>query len=607
MNRDFRIALVPGAKQDELQLVLYGIGYAETGKPLEMARVFFTPQVEEIDPPPPKLVEIDTSMLGELRGEEGKRKVESAIKLVSDWLLGNDVSLALETLIGNLPPDSQVRIIFSSDKRLRPVFDLTKVPVELIRPKGVDIPFAINPKVASILHLLDEVGVGQSAASSLDWPLRVLIVRSNPKDLGLAVPEATPLRNKIRTLGDKLGVGAVEVDVISSELAVGKSATWDAFTNQLKDQEPYDIVIYLGHGSLKEEGAEFIGCLQFEDSGGYHDPIPAYNIVVPFENKPVPVVLLIACQTADQVVDDEHKKLHAANMPQWIRGSQGVAQALINSPQSGTQLVVGMRYKLDTEDASRFLENFFDSLLQNTPGNVEAAVHLARQQLKTKSRFPAAFSAPVVFRRLRGPDLDEPLFRFIASKKYVPTTCQGPEGDWTAREILWTDLKELPWGQRSEESKGQAQKMLRLFEDRLIQNAVAKAALVLPESILGLPGEKKTLLVKLHGSLDDPYLTKLSGQLLFDREDIFIEKVQPSPELKGAGYKALTETGVRQVDFSIEPIDTPKVLQNVTLFEVKLVMSSSFNHWSHVRISGLQTTPQKVVCPGINAIVVPPP
>ena len=607
MNRDFRIALVPGAKEDEVQLVLYGIGYAEAGKPLDITRMLFTPQIEEIDPPPPKLVDIDPSILGELRGEEGKRKVESAIKLVSDWVLGTDVSLALETLIGNLPPDSQVRIIFSADKRLRPIFDLTKVPVELIRPKGVDIPFAINPKVASILHLLDEVGVGQSAASSLDWPLRVLIVRSNPTDLGLAVPEATPLRNKILNLGDKFGGGAVVVDVISSEATVGTPATWDAFTKKLNDQEPYDIVIYLGHGSLEEEGAELIGCLQFEDSGGRHDPIPAYNIVVPLENKPVPVVLLIACQTSDQVVEDKYKKLHAANMPRWIRGSQGVAQALINSPQSGTQLVVGMRYKLDTEDAVRFLESFFDSLLQNTPGNVEAAVHLARQELKTKSRFPAAFSAPVVFRRLRGPDVDEPLFRFIANKKYVATTCQGPEGDWTAREILWTDLKELPWGQRSEESKGQAQRMLKLFEDRLIQNAVAKAALILPESILGLPGEKTILRVKLHGSLGEANLTKLSGQLLFDREDISIDKVQASPELKAAGYKALTEIGTRQVDFSIEPTAEPKALQNVTLFEVTLIMGSSFNHWSHVRISGIQTKPQKVVCPGMNAIVVPPP
>jgi len=607
MNKDFKISLVPGAKEGELQIILYSIGYPDAGMPLDTSRTPFIARIEEIDPPPPRIVDIDPTVLGELRGEEGKRKVESAMMLVSDWLLGTDVSIALNTLIGNLPDQAQLRIIFSADKRLRNNFDLTKVPVELIRPKGIDTPFAINPKVASILHLLDEVGVGQSAASSLDWPLRVLLVRSNPKDLGLAVPEATPLRDRILSLGDTCGIGAVVVDVISSEAAVGKPAIWDTFTKQLNDaQDPYDIVIYLGHGSLKEEGGEFVGCLQFEDGGDGHKAIPAYHIVVPFQNKPVPVVLLIACQTSDQV-EEKFKKLHADNMPEWIRGSQGVAQALINSLQSGTQLVVGMRYKLDTEDAELFLKSFFDSLLRNAPGNVEAAVHLARRELKTKSRFPAAFSAPVVFRRLRGPDLDEPLFAFIGKKNYVQTICQGPEGDWNAREIPWDDLKELPWGQRSEDSKNRALRVLKLFDDRLIQIAVANSPLILPESILGLPGQRKTLAVKLYGSLGEPNLTQLKAQLLFDREDILIEKTKTSEELKAAGYKVLAESEDRLVDFSIEPVADPKPLQNLTLFEVTLQIGPSFNQWSKVRISGIQTTPQKRVCPGINAIIVPPP
>jgi CHAT domain-containing protein len=607
MNRDFQIALMPGVKEGELQIVLFSHGYPETGSPIETARKIFIPQIEEIDPPPPKIVDIDPSILGELRGDEGKLKVESAIKLVSDWVLGTDVRLALDTLIANLPDDTQVRIIFSADKRLRTIFDLTKVPVELIRPRGVDTPFAINPKVASILHLLDEVGVGHIPASALDWPLRVLIMRSNPKDLGSAVPEANPVRNNILGLGAKIGAGAVVVDVISSEPAVGRQATWEEFTKQLNEnQDPYDIVIYLGHGSLKEEGGETIGCLQFEDGEGHKD-IPAYNIVVPFQNKPVPVVLLVACQTADQELDEKFKNLHAAKMPQWIRGSQGVAQALINSLQSGTQLAVGMRYKLDTEDATRFLENFFDSLLRATPGNVEAAVHLARRALKTNSRFPAAFSAPVIFRRLRGPDLDEPLFAFIAKKKYVSTTCQGPEGDWKTREIMWDDLKELPWGQRTKDSTDQALKFLKLIEDRLIQGAVEKAALILPDAVLSLPGEKKSFAVKLHGTLGDTSITKLSGQLLFDREDIIIEKVQASPELKASGYKVLSEIGARIIDFSIEPSGEPRALKNLTLFDVNLEIGPSFNLWSYISVSGIQTAPQKIICPGINAIIVPPP
>jgi hypothetical protein len=604
MNRDFRISLVPGTKEGELQVVLYSQGYPEAGNPIETARTMFTGQVE-VGPPPPEIVDI--SVLGELRGSDGRAKVESAIKLVSQWVLGNDVRLALETLIANLPDDTKVRIIFSSDKRLRSIFDLTNVPVELMSPKGVDTPFAINPKVASILHLLDDVGAGRTPPGALDWPLRVLIVRSNPQDLGLAVPEAIPVAKKILGLGETKGSGAVVVDVISSEPAVGKPATWENFRKQLtKNLDPYDIVIYLGHGSLKEEGGETIGCLQFEDGVGHTD-MTASDIIVPFLNKPVPVVLLVACQTADQVVDSKYQNLHKMKMPDWIRGSQGVAQALINSVQSGTQLVVGMRYRLDTKDAISFLENFFDSLLRATPGNVEAAVHLARQVLKTSSRFPAAFSGPMVFRSLRGPDQDEPLFAFIANKTYVPTLCQGPLGDWTAREVFWDELKDFSWSQRPKESRDLAFKYLNLTEERLVRGAVANAALILPDFLVGLPGEKLTFSVKLHGSLGETGVSELTGQLLFKREDTVIEKVEPSPELNANGYKLLSGIGKGLVDFTIKPTGDPTVLQNLTLFNVTIQIGQSFNLWFSTSVSGIQTVPKKIVCPGANAIIIPPP
>jgi len=608
MNRDLRIAFVP-ADEGKLQIVLYGRGYPANGRNLKM-REIFTLQVEEIDPPPSKFIELDPAMLGDLYDDEGKRKVNSATDLISNWLLNPDFSGILDTIIGDLQDNAQVRLIFSADKRLRNTFDLTKVPVELMRPEGVDIPFAINPKVAAILHLLDEVGSGQIPASSLDWPLRILIVRSNPKDLGLAVPDAVPVRDKILKLGEKYGPGAVVIDVISSEPAVGKAATWDNFTEQLhKSQDPYDIVIYLGHGSLKEEAGESVGCLQLEEGAGHKD-IPAYDIVVPFQNKSVPIVLLIACQTADQV-EDKYKSLHKEKMSYWLRGSQGVAQALINSLQSGTQLVVGMRYRLDTADALRFLDSFFESLLKHAPGNIEAAVHMARRELKTKSRFPAAFSAPVIFRRLRAPEPearpDEPLLPFIAEKKYIPTTCQGPVGDWKARYILLDDLKELPWGSRSAESKERAWNVLKKFEERLIQNAVEIAPLILPDTIVSLPGDTHTLAVKLWGTLSTDRMEKLSGQILFDREDIVIQPPQPSPELEANGYTLLTGVKERVVTFSIEPKENAQGLQNLTLMNIPLQMGQSFNVWFTVSISGIQTEPQKIICPGVGVVIIPPP
>src|SRR5215208_7106424 len=114
-------------------------------------------------------------------------------------------------------------------------------------------------------------------------------------------------------------------------------------------------------------------------------------------------------------------------MSDWLRGSRGVAQALISSIETRTQLVVGMRYRLDASDATLFLDSFFDSLLRVNRGNVEGAVHSARRTLRQHSRFPAAFSSPVIFRR---PHADageeEPLLSFIATKEFVSTTCQSP-------------------------------------------------------------------------------------------------------------------------------------------------------------------------------------
>jgi hypothetical protein len=605
MIRDFLITFRRD-KDGKVQLVLYPDRLKSTEvRTMKTPRDIFNLEVEQ-RMPPPAYIPFEASRLGELRDndeDDGRWIVQSAGDRVSQWLLGEDVKETLAGILSALPEDQKLRLIFTADKSMRELFDPTQVPVELIRPEEDHTPYSVSLRVSSVIHLLPEGGSGGPPGNSLDWPLRFLIVRSNPSDLGLAVPPAIPVRDEILRLGAHFGPGAVVIDILSSEPGINKSATWSAFTTQMKDNDPYNIVIYLGHGSVKEEDGS--SCLQFEDGAGHQD-VAQYDLISPFQGNPVPVVLLVACLTAEQVTEERFKVLHQRKMSEWLRGSRGVAQALISSLETRTQLVVGMRYRLDVGDATLFLNSFFDSLLRVTRGNVEAGVHLARRTLQQHSKFPAAFSSPVVFRRLR-PDAteDEPLLSFIAQKTYVPTTCNGPAGDWQIpRKVIWNNLISTGWTERTD--KKPYLDVLGAIEKELIQNAIVNNPLILPEPVVILPEESASFAVRLHGSLGPEKIEKLSGLLVFDRDDILIEKVTPSDELRAKGYKAPTDTIGRVVDFSIQPAGSVQPLENVILFTVKVKVGKEFPLLSPVIISTLQSVPPKIICPGTNMIIVPP-
>ena len=320
------------------------------------------------------------------------------------------------------------------------------------------------------------------------------------------------------------------------------------------------------------------------------------------------MVLLVACLTADQT-EKKFKELHQKKMSDWLRGSRGVAQALISSLETRTQVVVGMRYRLDAGDATMFLNSFFDSLLRVNRGNVEAAVHAARRTLLQHSSFPAAFSSPVLFRRLHADaGADEPLLSFIATKAFVSTTCQSPPGDWHEfRNIFWDKLISTSWSAHTEEGKKIYQDMLSKTERALIKTAIATSPLILPESVVILPEGTGSFAVKLHGSLGPEKIEKLQGDLLFDRDDIVIGGATTADELRTKGYRASTDPSGRSVHFTIEPAnDNVQPLENVKLFNVTVKVGKEFPLLSPVNISGIQSTPPKRICPGTNMLIIPP-
>jgi hypothetical protein len=645
MFRNFQIKLVPAILLDEsgkpktdengepergLKIVVLGNNANQEDTPFADPRPFIRLEPEEQE----KLLS------GDLTGDEGKEFINEIGARVSTWLLGKDLNPSLNLILQNLS-NEKLRLIFSVDPQLRTTFDFTSVPIELLRPLvGQPDPYAVSEKVASILHLLDKIGTSQNTSNMLQWPLRILIVRSNPDDLGGAVPRAIPFANKILQLCEERGaVGpmAINIDVMTKEqkeavsdgeavekarpeLNIIEGATWETFRQRLTDsnKDPYDILIYLGHGSLKIEGSRSDGCLQFESPDGTaKKEVESWQLVDPLKFNPVPVVLLVGCYTAAQFskLEENKKKILNKKRIEWVQGSQGVAQSLINS-NSGVQAVVGMRYRLEMDDAAIFIGSFFQSLLITEPGDVEAAVHYARRILRDESQFVAAWSAPVVFRRLRGTEPDEPVFKYLGTQPPPAPTCEIPESNWVPRRILWKKLLDRPWSGRTTDEKNTTLGFLNDFETLAVTTVLEKAPLVMPQvlmpdkldSIIKQPGETITVPIKLYGQTNLK-LNKLEGVVAIDRE-VMILGLKASQELKDSGYKlTMGEFEGGQVAFSIIPSGTGtlKELNDIVLFLITFKLSQDFNVQCNISINGLTVEPQKTICPGTNAVIIPPP
>jgi hypothetical protein len=650
--RNFQIRLDPAVKLDAegkpvtdetgqpvrvLRLVLLGNDANEVDRPFDELRPYISLEPDEAE----KLLS------GELRRDaEGKDFIHHIGGRVSTWLLGNDLNKQVLDTLRDLP-DNRLRLIFSVHPKLRPDFDFTSVPIELLRPlDGQPDPYAVSERVASILHLLDKIGAPQNNANMLQWPLRVLVVRSNPDDLGGAVPRAIPFANNILRLCEEKGaVGptAVSVDVMTKEQKeplsdgetaeaarpdlniISKGAAWDTFRQRLRDtkKDPYDILIYLGHGSVKTEGATNEGCLQFEASKGTaKEEVEAWQLVDPLKFHPIPLVLLVGCYTAAQFSKLEANKQKVLNKKtsEWVRGSQGVAQSLINS-QSGVLAVIGMRYRLEMEDALLFIGSFFNSLLKAEPGDVEAAVHYARRELRDSSLFVAAWSAPVVFRRLRGVEPEEPVFSYLGTQPPAAPTpaapaCQTPESNWHPRTIFWQKLLDRPWSERAPEEKNTTLSFLKLFEDEAIKVVLKNAPLVMPQaltadkpdSIIKQPGEMIIVPIKLYGRMG-VMINQLDGEVVIDRE-VSISNLKSTQELRDCGYKlTMGELDGQRVTFSIIPNGTGELreLNDIILFNVTIKLNQDFNVQCNISINGLTSEPPKTLCTAANAVIIPPP
>jgi hypothetical protein len=526
------------------------------------------------------------------------------------WLIDGDLNILLSTALGQSA--ESWRLIFNADPRL--LGALADIPLELLEHNAA--PLALNPRVSALVHLLPKAPLATQPTAN-DWPLRILLVRSNPQDLGGAVPPGAPLCDYVLGLRPH-GVTAaqsgklVEIDLLSREPGAAGLPTWEAMREQLL-RKSYHLLVYLGHGDLIETfgGLEPLGALLMENAAGdAHEAISSLQLRVELQNHPAPVVLLAGCLTAAEL-PAEIKEAVDEETPRWVRGAQGVAQALVNS-QAGVLLAVGMRYRLETAAAMRFLRSFFRCLLELAPGDVEAAVRKGREDLHADSPFPPNWSAPMLF---RAPG-QEPMFDFL---RRLPESAPEPEEEQHQqyRQIIWNGLVKQPLSTRTDVALQPLHLVLQEAEQKLLQRALAKGALLIPGRVETGPEQTVTLPVYLHGQLP---VDRLEGQIVVRSDEARVLSVQRTESTKQHGYQVLSNVEGNTAQFLIQrqagvvagPAATTVAANHAALpegllFEVTVMVGGNFPAVYPVVVDMVATQPLRSVRGLNNALLVSPP
>src|SRR6185295_17372186 len=128
-------------------------------------------------------------LVDELRGGEPQPKTAKDLATaVTNWLFSGAVKLYIEQ---QLAVGTPVRVVLQTYPTLLDG-TLADVPFELVDLEND--PLVLKKGVQGLVHALRKVGPVTRPATSQSWPLRVLIVRSNPEDLGDQVPPAASIR-----------------------------------------------------------------------------------------------------------------------------------------------------------------------------------------------------------------------------------------------------------------------------------------------------------------------------------------------------------------------------------------------------------------------------
>jgi hypothetical protein len=553
---------------------------------------------------PLQLAEADLDQLRS--GAPAAGVVQQVADAVSQWLLLPNLDLPLLLKLNNNPKPPW-RLVFSSEKIADEALrqGLANVPMELVQPAGFALPLALHVGVSSIVHRLPKTGGAAPSGINSSWPLRILIVRSNPADLGGVVPKAEPIRNVILQARPNGGAGnLIQIDVLSSEQAPGLAGppTQDQLFHQVA--KPYDMLIYLGHGELRPSptGGPPLGALLLEtDDGQNSREVNARQLSALLNKNPIPVVLLVGCLTAAQL-PAAMQTLVDQSVPGWIRGSQGVAQALVNG-QSGVHFVVGMRFKIEDQDAVRFLKEFFSGLLTGpTAGDLEAALHGARHRLHFNNVQSIGWAAPVVF-RTQG---EEPTFPYLATPPPPLAIPLDPKQEKT-RSVLWQMLSEITMQLRGSGLHGTPQKFLDALEQEYFDALAAQGSLLIPErgevdpNTLAQGADNPVqVLVRLRKTL---HVQSIGGVVAVS--GVRVVSVEAAEQLEAIGMECFSKVPKdNRIKFHLE-CDKVVELPEGPFLKVNLAIPKESPAVYLVGLDAVRTQPAAALCSLTNAVVVP--
>jgi hypothetical protein len=323
--------------------------------------------------------------------------------------------------------------VISTDYKIEAVF--ANVPFELTRWDAD--PLVLLENLTGLVYA-PTTTVSPRAPAPQTTTFRVLVVRAEPSNYKGTVPSGTALLAVLANTIPANAATAIDIRLLSSEAGAHGRPTAKALQDEVMYRPPA-ILFYLGHGDLLAGGggAPPSPVLLIEHEDGRQDELPAAALRQLFKTQPVPLVVLAGCLTGAAGA--------AIAGPERLRFAQSMAQFLV-SGEGGVTVAIGMRYKLDTDDATRFLERLFRGLVITAPGHVDLAVKEARATMYGDKPNELGWAAPIVYRRLTL----EPLFPELRPNEHPATpvlvTTVDPEADAARGQlsVLWSNLATLP-------------------------------------------------------------------------------------------------------------------------------------------------------------------
>jgi CHAT domain/Carboxypeptidase regulatory-like domain len=226
------------------------------------------------------------------------------------------------------------------------------------------------------------------------FPVRLLVVASSPinEPVTRADESIAALRTALKGVafdqrGEDLRNGAVTVKVC-------KPPTFEEFRRVLRDEGPWHIVHFVGHGAFRREGGLTPRPhLLFEKEDRQKDYVGAQEFASAVDQPELKLVILSACSSATAGPVDPGRDQYPAS------AFDGIAHHVLRS--SNVSAVVAMQFDFEVEAARTFAGEFYKSLLVDQR-DIDIAVSRARKELADEFGFArGVWITPVLYTRSR--------------------------------------------------------------------------------------------------------------------------------------------------------------------------------------------------------------